>query len=196
MARHAGAPLKRITVSFAARSVPGDATLTQAGVEGGPFYALSAPLRDAIAAAGEAVAAVDLRPDLTLAELGRRLAAPRRAQSLSTFLRKAAGLSPAAIALLRECAGTPPELACAIKRLPVRLTATTGLERAISTAGGLRWNARDGWAIRPPHAPPGTFAAGEMLDWEAPTGGYLLQAAFSTGFAAGEAALAWLRANR
>ncbi len=176
--------------------MPGDATVTQAGVEGGPFYALAAPLREAIAAAGEAVAMIDLRPDLTVAELGRRLREPRRAQSQSTFLRKAAGLSPAAITLLRECAGTPADLASAIKRLPVRLTSTTGLARAISTAGGLRWDALDGFALRPPHAPPGVFAAGEMLDWEAPTGGYLLQAAFSTGYAAGEAALTWLRQGR
>ncbi len=196
MARHAGSALKRITVTFAGRCVPGDATLTQAGVEGGPLYALSAPLRDAIGAAGEAVAAIDLRPDLDPAELGRRLQAPRRAQSLSTFLRKAAGLSPAAIALLRECAGTPADLANAIKNLRVRLTGTTGLDRAISTAGGLRWEALDGWAVRQPYGPPGVFAAGEMLDWEAPTGGYLLQSAFSTGFAAGESALAWLQARR
>ncbi len=121
-------------------------------------------------------------------ELRRRLSAPRRAQSGSTFLRKAAGLSPVAVALLRECAGTPADPAAAIKALPLRLTGTTGLARAISTAGGVRLDALDRWALR-----PGVFAAGEMLDWEAPTGGYLLQAAFSTGFAAGEAALQWLQ---
>ena len=185
--RHAGTPLKRITVSFAGRTVPGDATLTQAGVEGGPFYALAAALRDAIASDGQATALVDLRPDLPAAELRRRLAAPRRAQSLSTFLRKAAGLPPVSVALLRECAGVPEDFAGAIKALPVRLTGTTGLDRAISTAGGLRLAALDSLAAR------GVFAAGEMLDWEAPTGGYLLQAAFSTGYAAGEAALAFLR---
>ena len=185
--RHAGTPLKRITVSFAGRTVPGDATLTRAGVEGGPFYALAAALRDAIASDGQATALVDLRPDLPAADLRRRLAAPRRAQSLSTFLRKTVGLPPVSVALLRECAGVPEDLAGAIKALPVRLTGTTGLDRAISTAGGLRFAASDGLAAR------GVFAAGEMLDWEAPTGGYLLQAAFSTGYAAGEAALAFLR---
>ncbi len=190
MARHAGAPLKRIAVTAAGRRVPGDATLTASGVEGGPFYALGAPLRDAIDREGSAVAVVDLRPDLTEAELRRRLSAPRRAQSLSTFLRKAAGLSPVAVALLRECAGTPDDLAGPIKALPLRLTGTAGLDRAISTAGGLRLGALGGWAVR-----PGVFAAGEMLDWEAPTGGYLLQAAFSTGFAAGEAALACRQAT-
>ncbi len=172
--------------------MPGEATLTQAGVEGGPFYALGAALRDAIEQAGDAVALVDLRPDLTVEALQCRLQAPRRAQSLSTFLRKAVGLSPVAITLLRECGTWPPD-AAAIKALPLRLTGTMGLALAISTAGGLRWDALDGYAVLPPHAPPGTFAAGEMLDWEAPTGGYLLQAAFSTGFAAGDAALAWLR---
>ncbi len=186
--RFEGAPLKRITVSFAGRTVPGDATITAGGVEGGPFYALSAALRDTIADAGHATAIIDLRPDLTLAELARRLAAPRRAQSLSTFLRKAAGMPPPAIGLLRECAGMPADLAAAIKALPLRLTGFTGLDRAISTAGGVRFDALSGWMLR-----PGVFVAGEMLDWEAPTGGYLLQAAFSTGYAAGEAALAWLR---
>ena len=192
MARHAGAPLKRIALTFAGRTVPGDATITEAGIEGGPFYALSAPLRDAIGAEGAARAWVDLRPDLSRRDLQQRLEAPRRAQSLSTFLRKAAGLASPAVTLLRECAGTPQDLAGAIKAVPLRLTGTTGLARALSTAGGVRWDALDGFALRPPFAPPGTFAAGEMLDWEAPTGGYLLQAAFSTGFAAGEAALAWL----
>ncbi len=190
MARHAGTPLKRISVGFAGRVVPGEAVLTEMGIEGGPFYALCAMLRDAIAAAGTATAIVDLRPDLTLAELTRRLAAPRRAQSLSTFLRKQAGLPPAGVALLRECTGVPQDLAAAIKALPMRLTGISGLTRAISTAGGLRFEALSELAR------DGVFAAGEMLDWEAPTGGYLLQASFSTGFAAGEAALAWLQPQK
>ncbi len=188
MARHAGTPLKRIAASFNGCRVPGEATLTATGVEGGPFYALGASLRDAIAIDGHATVMLDLRPDLDAAELGRRLAAPRRAQSLSTFLRKAAEMPPVSVTLLRECAGQPADLAAAIKALPLRLTGTAGLGRAISTAGGLRLDAMDGWQLR-----PGVFAAGEMLDWEAPTGGYLLQAAFSTGFAAGEAALATLK---
>ncbi len=193
MARHAGTPLKRIAVSFGGRRVPGEATLTAAGVEGGPFYVLGAALRDAIAADGHATATLDLRPDLDMADLGRRLTAPRRAQSLSTFLRKAGGMPPVSVALLRECAGQPENLASAIKALPLRLTGTTGLDRAISTAGGLRLGVLDGWQLRACLPGRGVFAAGEMLDWEAPTGGYLLQAAFSTGFAAGEAVLAALR---
>ena len=144
--RHAGTPLKRITVTFAGRTVPGDAVLTQGGIEGGPFYALAAGLRDAIDASGSAAPLVDLRPDLPLGELRRRLDAPRRAQSLSTFLRKAAGLPPVSVALLRECAGTPDDLSAAIKALPLRLTATTGLQRAISAAGGLRLQALPGLA--------------------------------------------------
>ena len=183
MRRHAGTPLKRIVLRFGGRSAPGEAVLTAEGVEGGPFYALGAGLRDAIQRDGVAVPELDLRPDLSLAELHRRLSAPRRAQSLSTFLRKAAGLPPVSIALLRECAGVPEDLAGAIKALPLRLTGLAGLDRAISTAGGLRLDAA---------LPEGVFCAGEMLDWEAPTGGYLLQAAFSTGFAAGEAALRWI----
>ncbi len=185
-ARFEGAPLKRIVLHAAGRSVPGEAVITASGIEGGPFYILGAPLRDAIEAAGHATATLDLRPDLTEAALATRLAQPRRGQSLSTFLRKAGGLSPAAIGLLRECAGTPDDLVAAIKALPLRLTGTAGLARAISTAGGVRFAALEGWMLR-----PGVFLAGEMLDWEAPTGGYLLQAAFSTGHAAGEAALAW-----
>ena len=188
MRRHAGTPLKRIVLRFGGRAVPGEAVLTAEGVEGGPFYALGAGLRDAILRDGVALAEMDLRPDLSLDELRRRLEAPRRAQSLSTFLRKAAGLPPVSVALLRECAGAPQslgaDLARAIKALPLRLTGLAGLERAISTAGGLRLDAA---------LPAGVFCAGEMLDWEAPTGGYLLQAAFSTGFAAGESALRWVR---
>ncbi len=185
--RFEGVPLKRITVTHAGCCVPGDATVTAAGVEGGPFYALSAALRDAIAASGETVVTIDLRPDLSPEALTQRLAAPRRGQSLSNFLRKAAGLSPVAIGLLRECTAPDADLAASIKALPLRLTATTGLARAISTAGGVRFDTLTGWTLR-----PGVFVAGEMLDWEAPTGGYLLQAAFSTGYAAGEAALSWL----
>jgi predicted flavoprotein YhiN len=128
---------------------------------------------------------LDLRPNLSREALAARLAAPRRGQSTSNFLRKTAGLSPVAINLLRECPSQGQDLPAAIKALDLRLTGTTGLARAISTAGGLRLDAV---------LPPGVFAAGEMLDWEAPTGGYLLQAAFSTGYAAGEAALAWLSA--
>ncbi len=190
--RFAGTPLKRIAVGFAGRRVPGEAVLTARGIEGGPFYALGAALRDAIEARGEAVVALDLRPDLSEAALAERLARPRGSLSLSGFLRRHVGLPPVAVALLREVGATPD----AIKSLPLRLVGTDGLERAISTAGGLRLPLLRDWRLCHPGVPSGVFAAGEMLDWEAPTGGFLLQGAFSTGFAAGEAALAWLKAGR
>jgi uncharacterized flavoprotein (TIGR03862 family) len=189
--RFEGAPLKRVVVRFGDQAVPGDAVITAAGVEGGPFYALCSALRDTIAMKGEAIVTIDLRPDLPWDAVGQRLAAPRRGQSLSNFLRKAVGLSPLAINLLRECGSQEADLTTAIKALKLRLTATSGLARAISTAGGVRAGALTDGSL-----PPGVFVAGEMLDWEAPTGGYLLQAAFSTGYAAGEDALAWLGRER
>ncbi len=192
--RFEGTPLKRIAATFGRRTVRGEATVTAGGIEGGSIYALSSALRDAIAIEGHAVLRLDLRPDLSLDELARRVAQPRRAQSLSTFLRKAAGLPPVTIALLREtqAPSDPASLAAHIKSLPLRLVAAAGLARAISTAGGIRFGEVDErWMLR---RRPGVFVAGEMLDWDAPTGGYLLQAAFSTGYAAGEAAAAWLKA--
>ncbi len=194
--RFEGAPLKRVAATFGGRTVRGEATLTAGGIEGGVIYALSSALRDAVAAQGHTVLRLDLRPDLSVDEVARRVALPRRAQSLSTFLRKAVGLPPVAIALLRETAAPaePASLAAHIKSTPLRLTGVTGLARAISTAGGVRLDEVDErWMLR---ARPGVFVAGEMLDWEAPTGGYLLQAAFSTGYAAGEAAAAWLKRAR
>jgi hypothetical protein len=188
--RFAGAPLKTMALSFAGRTVRGEATITAYGVEGGAVYALSAALRDAIERTGRAVLEVDLRPDLTAARLAERLARSRGGQSLSTFLRKAAGLSPVAVGLLREAFGAdlPVEaaaLAAALKAAPVTLTGVQGLERAISTAGGVDLGAVDDTlGLR---ARPGVHVAGEMLDWEAPTGGYLLQASFATGVAAGDA---------
>lgn len=192
-ARHAGTPLKRIALSFGGRTVRGEAVITEAGLEGGAVYALSSVLREAIAEHGEAMLRIDLRPDLGREALAERLAAPRRGQSLSTFLRKAAGLPPVAIALVQEAihAGAPAhDLAALVKAAPVTLTATAGIERAISSAGGIVAAELDATFMLKRH--PGVFACGEMLDWEAPTGGYLLQACFATGVAAGRGALAWL----
>jgi uncharacterized flavoprotein (TIGR03862 family) len=201
--RFEGQPLKRIALSFAGHTIRGEAIITRSGLEGGAIYALSSPLRDAIAASGEAVLGIDLRPDIALAELERRLGAPRGKQSLSTFLRKAATLAPAAIGLLHEAAVpssvrlssvSPAALADRIKSVPVRLTGVAPLAKAISTAGGITFDELDeqfmllSW--------PGVFVAGEMLDWEAPTGGYLLQASFATGVAAGRGALDWLARRR
>jgi uncharacterized flavoprotein (TIGR03862 family) len=197
--RFEGQPLKRIGLSFREQMVRGEALITRQGLEGGGIYALAAPLREAIAAAGEAVLHIALRPDLTVSELQRRLDAPRRKQSLSTFLRKAVNLSPPAIGLLHEAIAATPgrfaemdaaDLAALINAVPVRLVGTAPLDRAISTAGGVSFDAvDDAFMLR---ARPGVFVAGEMLDWEAPTGGYLLQASFSTGVAAARGALAWL----
>jgi hypothetical protein len=190
--RFAGQPLKRIVLRFGPLEASGECILTAGGLEGGAVYALSAPLRDAIEADGAATVSIDLRPDLTQDEIARRLDRAGRAQSLSNALRKA-GLSPAAIGLVQEAlhgGSGRSDLAALIKALPVRLDATMGLSRAISSAGGLRWEAVDeNLMVRDR---PGVFAAGEMLDWEAPTGGYLLQGCFSTGVAAANGALAWL----
>jgi uncharacterized flavoprotein (TIGR03862 family) len=198
MQRFAGEALKRIVLSFGDETAKGEAIITQSGVEGGVFYALSAPIRDAIARQGAATPMLDLRPDLPAEALAKRLAAVPRAQSLSNRLRKAAGLAPAAIALLREATGNalpeqPEALAALIKAVPLRLTGIEPLERAISSAGGVALSAVDERLMLRAH--PGLFIAGEMLDWEAPTGGYLLQACFATGFAAGHGAAAWLTAR-
>ena len=200
--RRAGAPLKRIAVTFAEQTVRGEAVITADGLEGGAIYGVSAPLREAIMARGEAVLSIDLRPDLAEAELAAHIARGRRKESLSTSLRKTAKLSPAAIDLLREAAvhqgirlGELPvaELARLIQAVPVRLTGIAGIARAISTAGGVSFAEIDGnFMLR---KLPGVFIAGEMLDWEAPTGGYLLQASFATGFAAAEGAIAWTARN-
>ncbi|MDJ0391512.1 TIGR03862 family flavoprotein [Roseomonas sp. E05] len=196
-ARFAGAPLKRIALAFEGRTIRGEAVISAEGIEGGAVYALSAPLRDAIAERGEAVAILDLRPDLAADEVARRLAAPRRGQSLSSFLRKVLALPPVSIGLLQEAlhGGAPADtLPSLVKALPLRLLAPLGLDRAISSAGGLALAELDAGLMLRGH--PGLFAAGEMLDWEAPTGGYLLQACFATGRAAGRGAAAWLDRRR
>jgi uncharacterized flavoprotein (TIGR03862 family) len=197
--RFQGQPLKRIELSFGGQSVRGEAIITRQGLEGGGIYALSAHLREAIAATGEAVLTIALRPDLSVAELQKRLEKPRGKQSLSTFLRKTVKLSPPAMGLLHEAIASTPErfaemdaagLAELINAVPVRLVGTASLERAISTAGGISFDAIDETFML--RRRPGVFVAGEMLDWEAPTGGYLLQASFATGVAAARGALAWL----
>ncbi len=196
MRRFEGQPLKRIAIAHGDKNVRGEAMITNDGLEGGAIYALSARLRDAIDESGETTIAIDLMPDVTHEALAKRLSAPRGKQSLSNFLRKAARLAPATIGLMREAAGPSlnamgaDELAALIKAVPVTLTGAKPVATAISTAGGISFAALDDRFMLT--TMPGVFAAGEMLDWEAPTGGYLLQAAFATGFAAGEGALAFL----
>ena len=193
-ARFAGAPLKAIRWSFGEAASRGEAIVTAYGLEGGAIYALSGKLRAAIEAEGFATLSLDLKPDVRAEALARRLIrAP--GQSLSTFLRKAAGLSPLAVALMRDAGPIPQEpeaLAARLKACPLRLTGVAPIARAISSAGGVAWAGIDErFMLR---GLPGVFVAGEMIDWEAPTGGYLLQAAFSTGAAAGRGAAAWMSA--
>jgi hypothetical protein len=195
--RFAGAALKPVALSFGDQTLRGEIMLTRYGVEGGAVYALSAALREAIAAQGEAVLTLDLRPDLTVEALAARLERPRGKDSLTNHLRKAGGLSPVAIAVLREIPGDLPlgsdKLAKRIKAVRLKLTGMQGLERAISTAGGVRLDAVDAGLMLA--ARPGVFVAGEMLDWEAPTGGYLLQASLASGVVAAQGALDWLAAT-
>lgn len=194
VARFAGQPLKRIALTAGGRTVRGEAMVDPSGLEGGAVYALSALLRDAALREGSAQLSVDLRPDMSVEALASRLGASRKRESMANRLRKAAGLSPVAAGLLREAAmplPTEPErLAGLIKALPLAVTGMAPLERAISSAGGVLHDALDGRLML--KARPGNFIAGEMLDWEAPTGGYLLQACFATGFAAACGALAHL----
>ena len=194
-----GEPLKNIALAFGDARARGDAIVTRDGVEGGGVYALAAPLREAIDRDGEAVLRIALRPDLSQATLIARLGKRAAKQSLSNVLRKTLGLAPVAIALLREAtlsgsvdlaAMETEALAGLVNAVPIRLTGCMPIARAISTAGGILFAGLDAALML--RGRPGVFAAGEMLDWEAPTGGYLLQACFATGAAAGRGALAWL----
>jgi predicted flavoprotein YhiN len=156
------------------------------------MYALASDLREMIAREGHAKIAIDLRPEMSVADLATRLSRPRGGDSLSNFLRKSIALSPVGINLLREAhanavASDPAALARQIKSAPLTLTGTQGLERAISTAGGVSFDAVDDDLML--RAMPNVYAVGEMLDWEAPTGGYLLQATFATAVAAARAIL-------
>jgi uncharacterized flavoprotein (TIGR03862 family) len=197
--RFEGQPLKSVALSFGRNSVRGEAIVTRTGIEGGAVYALSAELREAMLRDGQATLHVAVRPDVETGDLSAKLSAPKGKQSLSNFLRKTAGLSPVAIGLIQEAAKvsgrslasmSPADLARLINAVPIQLTGVAPIARAISTAGGIPFDELDSdFMLR---RLPGVFAAGETLDWEAPTGGYLLQAAFATGAAAGRGALKWL----
>ncbi|MEZ5842486.1 MAG: TIGR03862 family flavoprotein [Hyphomicrobiaceae bacterium] len=197
--RFAGTPVKRITACVGEHRVPGELVVTATGLEGGAIYALGGVLRARGLAAGAPVGlTLDLRPDIAEEALATALAKPFAGQSLSNVLRKRAGLSPVAIGLMREAGGRelPREaarLAALVKHCPVRPTGFAGLARAISTAGGISAGSVDTQFML--KVRPGIFVAGEMLDWDAPTGGFLLQAAFATGHAAAEGAIAWLSAG-
>ncbi|MEY9237214.1 putative flavoprotein (TIGR03862 family) [Bradyrhizobium japonicum] len=198
--RFEGQPLKGVALTIGAHTVRGEAMITRSGIEGGAIYALSAELREAVLGLGQATLTIALRPELDLASLTTRLSGTRGKQSLANFLRKAAQLSPVGIGLMQEAAiasgrplasFSPAELAKLINAIPVHLTGVAPIERAISTAGGVTFDELDERLML--RKLPGVFAAGEMLDWEAPTGGYLLQASFATGAAAGRGVLEWLK---
>ncbi|RAK58572.1 aminoacetone oxidase family FAD-binding enzyme [Phenylobacterium hankyongense] len=190
--RFEGQPLKNVELTFGDRTARGDAMVTGYGLEGGAVYALSSAVRDALAAKDGTRLRIDLRPDQSAAQLTGRLARPHGGQSLANHLRKALNLSALEVNLLREAHGKdlPGDgraLAEAIKNCVLALTDVRPIARAISTAGGVGLDAVDDALML--KARPGVFVAGEMLDWEAPTGGYLLQACFASGKAAAEGIL-------
>jgi uncharacterized flavoprotein (TIGR03862 family) len=194
--RFEGTPVKNIALSFHGETVRGEAVITRAGIEGGAVYALSSALRSAIEHAGHATLMVDLRPDLSHADLLAKIARPRGSETVANFLRKTLALAPVAVNLLRETHGkdlslNAPTLARHIKGAPIALTGTAPIDRAISSAGGVALDAVDENLML--KAMPNVYAVGEMLDWEAPTGGYLLQATFATAAAAAQAIVSLTR---
>ncbi|WP_153144722.1 TIGR03862 family flavoprotein [Dechloromonas sp. H13] len=193
--RFAGQPVKPVVASVAGRRQQGEFNITAGGIEGGLVYALSAPLRDLLETTGRAMLHLDLAPGKALARLSADLARPRGRDSLANHLRRRAGIEGVKAGLLRELLPAetltaPDALAAAIKHLPLPVMAARPLDEAISTAGGVSFAALDAHLML--RDLPGVFCAGEMLDWEAPTGGYLLTACFSSGHAAGDGARAWL----
>lgn len=198
MAKVAGQPLKRIIARIGGHEAEGEAVITRQGLEGGVIYALSRPIRRALDK-GSARLEIDLRPDFRAEWIAKRLQEGRSKDSWSARLRKAAGLQPAALALLLEAGrrqglahGDAEGWAALVRATPVPVDGLAGLDRAISTAGGVAFDAvTAGWMLQ---ARPGIFVAGEMLDWDAPTGGYLLQACFASGKAAAEGVLRYLAA--
>ena len=204
-ARFAGEPLKNIAARVkigrfdmtAAVEARGEAMVTSYGLEGGVIYVLSHPLRGEMEHGRGALLTLDLRPDIAVETLTDRITLAAPGQSTNNILRKAAKLSPLAVNVMREGFGRdlprePSVLAQAIKAVPLKVTGVQGLERAISSAGGVTQMAVDEALML--KARPGVFVAGEMLDWAAPTGGYLLQASFATGVAAAKGALAYVQA--
>ena len=197
--RFAGAPLTTVAIAWGdagGRRVKrqGQCIVTASGIEGGLIYALSGPARDQILRDGSATIWLDLLPDLDAGRVEAELVRGRGSRSMSSHLQSRLGIKGVKAGLLREILGAdayadPAALAAAIKQLPVVLQRTRPIDEAISSAGGVRFDALDGAMLA---ALPGVFVAGEMVDWEAPTGGYLLSACFASGRAAGLQALAWL----
>ena len=197
--KFAGAPLKNIAIALE-HSTPrlGECVITASGIEGSLIYAWSAPIREAINQHGAATILIDLLPGKAVDKIEAALAKPRGSRSMSKHLHSQLGLDGVKAALLRELAPTdcfadPAQLAQAIKALPLKLIKTRPLDEAISSAGGVRFEALDEHLML--KQLPGVFCAGEMLDWEAPTGGYLLTGCFASGRAAGLGVLSWLHKN-
>jgi uncharacterized flavoprotein (TIGR03862 family) len=200
-ARHAGAPLTTVAIAWrgeggAMDKRQGQFVVTGTGIEGSLVYAISAPLRDQIAAQGSATIWLDLLPDLDAARVAAEVGRPRGSRSMSSHLKGRLGIEGVKAGLLHECLSKedyadPGRLAAALKALPLVLRRPRPIDEAISSAGGVRFEALDAGSAML-RALPGVFVAGEMLDWEAPTGGYLLTACFASGRAAGEGALRWL----
>jgi uncharacterized flavoprotein (TIGR03862 family) len=200
----AGKPLKSVVITYVdERNVTvvrkGEIIVTDSGLEGGVIYALSAQLRDRIEATGHAVIRVDLAPDKSLESIVESLNLPRGKLSMANHLRKRIGLEKVKAGLLREIASKADfentvQLGALIKALPIKLVATRPIEEAISSAGGIDFEVLDEKLML--RAMPGVFCAGEMLDWEAPTGGYLLTACFASGRRAGEGVLDWLEISQ
>lgn len=201
--RFAGHPLKTVAVTFTDTAgrlhrQQGDLMVTATGIEGGLIYALSAQLRDEIATAGEAIIHLDLMPSKNLPRIIAEIAHPRGSRSMSSHLQSRANIKGVKTGLLRELVpppdfANPEHLAAAIKSLPLRLIAPRPLDEAISSAGGVPFEVLNEYLMV--RAMPGVFCAGEMLDWEAPTGGYLLTTCFASGHAAGLGALAHLESE-
>ena len=196
--RHAGEPLKSVGLRLAGDAAwrIGEFVITHEGVEGSAIYALSARLREAIARDGVAVLELDLAPERSQDWLAQQIAHPRGSRSLASHLASRTGIKGLKMALLREVLpaadfADPARLAAGIKALPLRLVAPRPIAEAISSAGGVRFDALDAHLML--RDMPGVFCAGEMLDWEAPTGGYLLTASMASGRIAGEGVVAWLR---
>lgn len=193
--RHAGAPLTTVALALAGGPFrKGQFVVTATGVEGSLVYALSAGIRDRIAQAGQATVLLDLLPDHDPRRVLDEVTRPRGTRSMSSHLQSRLGIKGVKSGLLHECLdkadyADPVKVARALKALPLVLKRPRPIDEAISSAGGVRFGALDGAMLR---GLPGVFAAGEMVDWEAPTGGYLLQASFATGVAAGKGALSWL----
>jgi uncharacterized flavoprotein (TIGR03862 family) len=195
--RFDGHPIKSVVLSFGAFRQQGEFIVTKEGVEGSLVYAASALLRDEIDARAKAVMALDLAPDRSYEWLVEKLSKPRGSRTMASHLEKTVGLKGVKAGLLREFVTkedfmSAERLAHFIKNLPVPLVATRPLEEAISSAGGVTFESLDEHLML--RSTPGIFCAGEMLDWEAPTGGYLLTACFASGYTAGLGALKWLDA--